>query len=74
MLLVMCLPTGYCYQANDALEESDILREFVNFILAFRVCIYNAMCVWLHLTGDCKHSVLSITSNDSCCYELLLVS
>ena len=39
------LPTGYCYQANDALEESDILREFVNFILAFRVCIYNAMCV-----------------------------
>lgn len=30
---------GYCYQANEALEDSKNLREFVNFLLAFRVCI-----------------------------------
>jgi len=28
----------YCYRANDMLQDSDNLREFVNFLLAFRVC------------------------------------
>jgi len=34
----LSLVVDYCYRASGTLEDSDNLREFVNFLLAFRVC------------------------------------
>lgn len=54
--MIMYVPTDYCYQANEALEESEDLRGFVNFLLAFRV---RTQCnVWLVEEDLLKHNAL----------------